>query len=257
MDVHSIKAALHHTLHAGVDVYERRPGAYQLILPIRHEDGDMVDVYLQDSPRGEGYVRICDYGLTLMRLSCTYTIDTDSRRRIFDGILINNDVGNDGGNLYLDTPPPMLSEGILQFAGCVQKICNMRFWSREVVRSAFYDDLGACMATGLARFSPIADVSPLPDYPATVDWSLSSNDRTFYVFGVRGNDKAKVVAIALLEFQKAGLPFISLVVHEDMEELGRKERLYLTRNADTQYPLLCDFTEKAAADIDRLAGVAA
>ena len=164
---------------------------------------------------------------------------------------------NDGGNLYLDTTPPMLSESILQFAGCVQKICNMRFWSREVVRSAFYDDMGAYVATGLARFSPVADILPLPDYPVSVDWSLSSNGRTFYVFGVRGNDKAKVVAISLLEFQKAQLPFISLVVHEDMEELGRKEGLYLTRNADTQYPLLSDFKEKAAADIDRIAGVAA
>ena len=70
---------------------------------------------------------------------------------------------------------------------------------------------------------------------------------------MRGNDKAKSVAIALLEIQKAQLPFISLVVHEDMEELGRRERLYLTSNADTQYPTMNEFRDKAKSDIPRLA----
>lgn len=88
-----------------------------------------------------------------------------------------------------------------------------------------------------------------------MDWSLTHEKRSFYLFGVRGNEKAKNVAIALLEFEKAQLPFISLVVHEDIEELGRRERTYLTRNADTQYPALDDFRERAAGDIRRLAGV--
>ena len=33
------------------DLYEKRPGKYQLITPILHEDGDMMDIYLQDSPK--------------------------------------------------------------------------------------------------------------------------------------------------------------------------------------------------------------
>lgn len=96
-----------------------------------------------------------------------------------------------------------------------------------------------------------------PNYPISVDWQLTHNDRDFYVFGVRGNDKAKNVTIALLEFQKAGLPFISLVIHEDIEELGSKETLMLMRNADRQYPALNDFRERASDDIPRLAGAAA
>ena len=68
-----------------------------------------------------------------------------------------------------------------------------------------------------------------------------------------GDDKAKNVAISLLEFQKAQLPFISLVVHEDMEELGKRASLYLTKNADIQYPALDDFREKAVDDILRIA----
>ena len=245
MDIDDVKRPLSRTLMNGLDVYERRHGEYQLIIPILHEDGDMVDVYVQESPLGEGFIRICDFGLTLMRLSYTFDISTPARQQIFDSILINNNVRNDGGNLYIDTPLYLLYENVLQFAGCAQKVCNMRYWSREVIHSAFYEDLKDYIVSELTRFSPVPDQTPLPDYAIiSVDWTLTLNRRNFYVFGVRGNDKAKNVAISLLEFQKVGLPFISMVVHENIEDLGRKESRYLTRNADVQYPVLDDFKEK-------------
>ena len=256
MDINNVQESLQRRIPTGFDVYERRPGDYQLIIPICHEDGDMVDIYLRDSPSGDGYIRICDFGLTLMRLSYTFDINTSTRQKIFDSILINNNINNDDGNLYLDAPVSLLYESILQFVGCVQKVCNMRYWSREVVRSAFYDDLRDYVTSELRRFSPTPDHVPLPDYPViSVDWTLKHNGRDLYVFGVRGNSKAKSVAISLLEFQKAQLSFISLVVHEDMAELGKKESLYLTRNADTQYPVLDDFRERSVQDIQRFAGV--
>lgn len=256
MDVTRVQESLRRSLGAGLDIYERRSGTFQLIVPIRHEDGDMIDIYLQDGPQGDGHIRICDFGMTLMRLSYTLDLNTPTRQRIFDSILMNNGVTNDDGNLYLDTPTGLLYESILQFAGCAQKVCNMRYWNRENIRSAFYDDLEDYITTDLTRFSPVPNLSPLADYPISVDWSLTYNSRDFYLFGVRGNDKAKSVAISLLECQQAQLPFISLVVHEDIEELGKKERLYLTKNADAQYPLLNDFRERGIADIERIAGVA-
>ena len=237
------------------DLYERRPGNFQLIAPIMHEDGDMVEIYLGDSPKGDGYVRVCDFGLTLMRLSYSFDVSTPTRQRIFESIIINNGVSNDDGNLYLDTPLDKLYESLLQFAGCAQKVCNMRYWSRETVRSAFYDDLGSYVNEGLVEFNPVKNLFPMDDYPISVDWSLTHNRRDFYLFGVLGNEKAKNVAIALLEFQKARLPFFSLVVHESMGELGSREQLYLTKNADTQYPVLADFRERGVEDIYRFAGL--
>ena len=256
MDIGKIKESLNRRMAGGIDFYKRRPGKYQLIVPILHEDGDMVDIYLRESPLGEGYIRICDFGMTLMRLSYTFEISTPTRQDIFESILINNQVDDDDGNLYMDTTVDQLYEGILQFAGCVQKVCNMRYWSREIVRSAFYDDLKEHVKTELMEFSPEPDRSPLPDHPLlSVDWSLVHNRQNFYLFGVRGNDKAKNVAISLLEFQKVRLPFISLVVHENMQELGMRESSHLTRNADKQYSELDIFKQSGYEDIHRLAGV--
>lgn len=253
MDISIISESLGRKLTEGYDVYERRQGIYQLIIPILHEDGDMVDVYLQDSPLGEGYIRICDFGMTLMRLSYTFDVSTATRLQILDSILINNGVMDDNGNLYLDTPTQLLYESVLQFVGCAQKVCNMRYWRKEVIHSVFYEDLEDYVTVEMKQFAPVADHSPIANYPIGVDWTLTHNNRNFYVFGVRGNDKAKNVAIALLEFQKERVPFVSLVVHEDIEDLGSKEALYLTRNADRQYPVLDDFREKATDDIHRIA----
>ena len=161
MDIVSVISSLDKSRTSGFDYYERRNGKYQLIIPILHEDGDMVDIYLQDSPMGEDYIRICDFGMTLMHLSYTHELSTNVRQRVFDSILINNGVSNDSGNLYLDTSLDMLYENILQFTGCVQKICNMRYWSREIVRSVFYDDLKEYVTTELTRFSPIANQAPI------------------------------------------------------------------------------------------------
>ena len=255
MNIEELKASMAKTFGSRVDFYERRIGSYQLIIPILHEDGDMVEVYVTNSPKGENYVRICDFGSTLMRLSYTYDINSAARQQIFDNILLNNHVTNVSGNLYLDTFRNQLCESLLQFIGCVQKVCNMRYWSREVTRALFYQDLDAYVETDMREFHPVRNEYPLPDFPNGVDWSLSVHDRRFYMFGVQGNDKAKNVTISLLEFQKANLPFISLVVHHDMEELGKRERLLLTRNADTQYPVLDDLKERVRDDIHRLAGI--
>ena len=256
MDVEGIRTTLGQAAGRRYDLYERRPGDYQLILPILHEDGDMLEIYLQESPNGSETVRICDFGHALMRLSYNFELSTEVRKRILDSILFNNGVSNDGGNLYIETSLEKLYEGVLQFAGCVQKVCNMSYWNREIIRSAFYEDLNDYITAEMVQFAPVADRFPLPDFPNSVDWSLTHNSRNFYLFGVLGNDKAKNVTISLLEFKNAGiLPFISLVVHENMEDLGNRERLYLTKNADTQYPIFNDFIEKGANDIRRLAGV--
>ena len=133
-------------------IYERRSGKYQLIAPILHEDGDMVDIYLQESPKGKGYVQVCDFGMALQRLSYNYEMNTPSRKKIFNSILINNGVENNSGSLYLDVPFDKLYEGILQFAGCVQKVCSMDYWGREMIQSTFYEDLQSFILKDLEQF---------------------------------------------------------------------------------------------------------
>lgn len=254
MNLTSIEHQL--TESRGFKLAQRRPGRHQLIAPIYHEDGDMLDIYLQPSELGDEYVRVCDYGLALMRLSYTFELNSDTRLEILNSILMNSGVKEDDGNLYLDIQIEYLFEGVMQFAGCVQKVCNMRYWSRETVRSAFYDDLGDHVVSAFQDYSPRPRLSPLRSEAFAVDWTLSHDNRLVFLFGVRGNDKAKSVAISLLEFKLAQLRYIGIIVHEHMFDLGSREQTFLTRNADKQYPTFDDFRESGVQDFKRLTGVA-
>jgi hypothetical protein len=63
---------------------ERRPGVVQVLAPLFHEDGDMVDIFLDEPANGSGKVRIGDHGLTLMRLIYSFDLDTENKQRIFN-----------------------------------------------------------------------------------------------------------------------------------------------------------------------------
>ncbi len=51
-----------------VEFREKRPGIEQLIAPLYYEDGDMVDIFIELPRHGSQRVRICDFGMTMMRL---------------------------------------------------------------------------------------------------------------------------------------------------------------------------------------------
>lgn len=141
---------------------EKRPGIVQVLAPLFHEDGDMVDIFL-DLPQSAGApIRVSDHGLTLMRLSYSYDLDTATKRRIFERILSENRVAEDRGRLYIDSMAECLYPTVLQFAQTVAKVSNMQAFKREVVQSLFYEMLGGFITGNLGQFDPVADYQPLP-----------------------------------------------------------------------------------------------
>lgn len=59
-----------------IDFREKRPGIFKVLLPFFHEDGDMYDVFIEEI---NDYIRISDYGLTMMKLSYNFEFDTDHK----------------------------------------------------------------------------------------------------------------------------------------------------------------------------------
>jgi len=242
---------INNTFHVKAGLHERRVGVYQLIIPIFHEDGDMVDVYLSYL---DGEIRISDFGLTIMKLSYTLEINSPAREQIFNTILINNGISNDRGNLYMDSSENLIYQNIMQFIGGIQKIINMRMWNTERIKSLFFPKLDEFIDTKLSQYNPEKSVIPLKNYPVIeVDYVFNFSKKPFYLFGVNNKDKARNSAIALLELQKAELKFFGMVVHEDFNTLPKRERTYLTQNADKQFPTLENFEQSCASAMDRLA----
>lgn len=234
-----------------VDFREKRPGVLQLILPLYHEDGDMIDIFIE-TLNGNGIVRVSDYGMTLMRLSYSFDVDTPNKERIFSKIISENQVSEDNGKLYLDTKPESLYSAILQFAQTVAKVSNMRLYKREVIQSLFYEMLAEEIEENLNIYNPQPDFLPLPDRDdLEVDYQFDIKPYPVYLFGVKDSAKARLSTICCLEFQRAKLKFKGFVVHEDFDNLSKKDRNRITSATDKQFVSLDDFRSNAGQVFER------
>ena len=236
---------------------ERRPGVLQVVAPLYHEDGDMVDVFL-DLPRTpDALIRITDHGMTLMRLSYSYEIDTPTKRKVLDRILSENGIEEAHGRLYLETTPEHIYPALLQFAQTVAKVSNMQVFKREIVQNLFYETLNDFVASTLSYYKPQPNYQPLPDRDdLDVDWRFPLSTRDIFLYGVRDGSKARLVGLTCLEFQKMSVPFRSVIIHEDFEnEMSKKDQRRITNIADKQFATLPDFLGEAERYFEREASV--
>lgn len=238
-----------------VDVREKRPGVMKLIVPLFHEDGDMVDIFLEEI--SDGRVRVSDRGLSLMRLSYDFDIDTANKERIFRRILNENRVHEDRGNLFVDVAHEQLYPAILNFGQTVAKITNMPLYRREVIANLFYEMLQDKVVERLSEFSPKEDVIPIPQREElVVDYAILEKTTTpVYIFGIKERDtpKLRLTAVSCLEFQKAKLLFRSVVIHQDFESLNKTDRQIITNAVDKQFTSLDEFASSGWETIERLA----
>lgn len=239
-----------------VALREKRPGVLQLVAPLFHEDGDMIDLFLdlpsETAVEPHNKIRITDHGLTLMRLSYSFDIDTPNKEKIFHRILSENGISENDGELLLEVPATALYPGLLQFSQAVSKICNMRYFKREVLASLFEEMLTSFIQTELARFKPRPRILPMPDRDdLEVDWELTPNHLPLYLFAIRDASHARLATISCLEFQRNHLKFKSISVHEDIDKLSRKDRNRLTNACDKQFTSLDEFRQNAIPYLER------
>lgn len=250
---------LREQFNSHVAVREKRPGVLQLVAPLFHEDGDMMDIFLDVPKNGaDGLanssqkLRVSDHGLTLMRLSYTFEIDTPNKEKIFHRILAENGVTEENGELFVETIPVSLYTSLLQFSQAVSKICNMRYFKREVLASLFEEMLAGFIQEQLPRFKPNEKVLPIPDRDdLEVDWEFRPNGVPLYLFAVKDANRARLATISCLEFQRHNLKFKSIAVHEDIDNLGRKDRNRLTNACDKQFTSLDEFKLNATPYLER------
>ena len=238
-----ILEALKTDFNSHVSFRTKRPGIVQILAPLFHEDGDMLDIFLDMPTDPTKPIRITDHGLTLMRLSYSYELDSPTKLKVFGRILAENGVSEDRGRLFVDTTPATLYPTLLQFAQTIAKIGNMQAFKREVVQNLFYEMLDDFIKSALLSYIPKANYLPLADRnDLEVDWCFDIQPRPIFLYGVRDNAKARLTALYCLEYERNRVAFRSAVVHEDFENcLSRKDQARLTSAVDKQFTSLADF----------------
>lgn len=222
---------------------EKRPGIMQVLAPLFHEDGDMIDMFVTLPSSETEMIRLSDHGMTLMRLSYSYDVDTPTKQKILERILAENGVQQERGRFYLETTPEHLYPSLLQFAQTVAKVSNMQVFKREIVRSLFYENLNEFVLKTLVSYRPVKDYLPIPSRnDLEVDWLLNMQPKNVFLYGVNDTLKARLAALTCLEFQKQKVPFRSLIVHEDFEgSISKKDQTRITNVADKQFTSLAEF----------------
>jgi len=112
-----------------VSFRSKRPGIVQVLAPLFHEDGDMLDIFIDLPADPSKPIRISDHGLTLMRLSYSYELDTPTKQKVFTKIITENGVSEDRGRLYIETKPEGVYPALLQFAQTVAKVSNLQVFA--------------------------------------------------------------------------------------------------------------------------------
>lgn len=226
---------------------EKRLGLYKVLVPFFYEDGDMYDIFVEELP-GESTIRISDHGLTLMKLSYSFEIDTEHKQEVLESIVMQNRAKIDNGLIYLDILPHQFGVAICQFAQVISKVTNMDIIGRELQKSMFPEMLQAFVRENLKDFDITEGFAPTSDKHLTVDYMISGS-RPIFLYGVNENTKASKVVISCLTFKNQAVPFRSLVVYEDMDKLSRFNRAQLTNVAQKQYFSLDGFREQGISYI--------
>ena len=178
------------------DLKEKRENVLQVFAPLYHADGDMMDIFLTELS-GKELVRISDFGMTLMRLSYSFNIDTPNKEKILNKILAENSVQNENGNLFIDVKPEYIYHGLMQFAQTVSKISNMRLYKREVIHSLFFEMLDEYIMTNLQKYKPRKKFYPIPDHEEyEVDYCFNDRRRPIYLFGVNNSSNSRLATIS-------------------------------------------------------------
>ncbi len=214
----------------------KREGIFQIIAPLFHEDGDLIEIYLEWKSKKDGVIRICDYGKTLMRLSYAYELDTPHKEKVFQQILTENNLSESNGNIYFESKVESLYPAILHYSQTVGKITNMQLFRREVIRSMFYEMFNEFVESELTSFNPQKSFYPIESRDEyEVDYKLDVNAKPYYLFAVKDSAKARLVTISCQAFQLERIPHRSVAVHEDFNGLNHKDRNRITNVVGKQY----------------------
>ena len=250
IDSDSLQSFLCERLCEDVRVEPRPDGALMVRTRFRFPDGDRFPIHLSEAPAG-GF-RLSDRGHTLMHVSYEHDVDSfldGTRGMLLERIMGESGLQWDGGAFCFDTAPERLPEAIFRFGQALTRVHDLTLLSRSNVGSTFYDDLADLLSRLVDEDRIERDYRPdAPDAEAySVDYRIEGRDDVpLFLYGVPNRDKARLTTIMLSHFHRHGLPFESILVFENQEEIPR---LDLARLSNVGGEMIASL--EAREDLDR------
>ena len=208
-------------LRLGTEGVER----LRVFTPFMFEDGDHLSIVMK---RENGRWILSDEGHTYMHL--TYDLDEKdlqrgTRQKIITNALSAFNVQDREGELTIRIEDDQYGDALYSFVQALLKITDVTYLTRERIRSTFMDDFRAFMEETVPEnrrefdwHDPVHD----PDGKYLIDCRINEIPKPIFVHALPGDDKTRDATITILQFEKWGLPFRSLAIFEDQEQVNRK-----------------------------------
>jgi len=219
----------------------RRPNLYQLYVPYYYPDGDMIEIFL--APQSSNSVLIQDMGLTLMRLSYDFSMDSKNKQKIFREILTQFTAEEKEGNIQIIAPTDQIFPYLMQFIQLITKVSDISYLKREIIKSLFYEYFDSFMHEAFDEVRKvIKDFYPEFDkeeqYPSPYALVNGKPQSPICFFPIASDSKCNDSTIIIQQYELKHFQPESIAVYENMEVLGRRPVARLSNVVGKQFSTL-------------------
>ena len=240
MDIKILQKNISEGFHKNIFLKEKRPNLYQVFLPFYYPDGDMIEIFLEVSANNN-IIIIQDMGMTLMRLSYNFDLNSKNKKKVFNEILNNYQMEESEGSLKIIAPCDEIFSYLMQFIQVIIKISDLEFLKRETVKNLFYEYFEKFITVDLEKFNPIKEFYPAFDtkkqYPTPYAIPIKNKEH-FCIYPIASDDKCNESIITIQHYELHNFRPETLAVFENQESIGRKPLAKLSNVVGKQFSAL-------------------
>ena len=235
----SLKAKIAESIKLSPEGVDR----YQIFTPFHFDDGDHFVITLRKGSTGNWI--ITDEGHTYMHLS--YQMDLHSlrdgtRNKIIEDALEKYGIEEKEGKILVRIDELENAGNIFyNFIQCLISITDVSYLTRDRVASTFIEDFKQFIIETIdpQRITfDYHDKSHDPEGKYPVDCLVNGTLRPIHMYGIKDDTKCRDATINTQHFHGKNIPFQTLGIFEDQEQINRKVLSRFTDVCDRQFSSL-------------------